>query len=123
MHFLCQEREADLTEAFAHLDAMRIAISRGDISAYLAPSLEIHNALARAANRPLLASVEEQLLSQMQPHLWLLIENYDLPIASEPLALHERLCNGLDPGNGCDAATAISLVPLFFKVVCHTTAE
>jgi GntR family transcriptional repressor for pyruvate dehydrogenase complex len=92
-HVLCDEREYDLTEAFALLDVMRLEVRRNrSVEGYLPPSLDIHVALARATDRPLVTATAERLVELTRPHVWLVRENYSLELAQRSLELHERLC-------------------------------
>jgi GntR family transcriptional repressor for pyruvate dehydrogenase complex len=96
VHLLCDGKEYDLRDVVGLLDAMRIGI-REDKSAeaYIRPSLEFHLALARATERPMVASCQESLLRAMEPHVWLLLERYSLSLAERSLALHQRMLQAI----------------------------
>jgi DNA-binding FadR family transcriptional regulator len=92
VHLLCEPREYDLGGVVALLDSMRLAV-RQDLKAenYILPSLDFHLALASATEQPVLTAIQANLIDLMRPHLWLLIEKYDLALAEKSLALHERM--------------------------------
>lgn len=92
VHLLCDQRRHDLREVAAIFDVMRVAVrSERNVAAYMMPSLDFHLALARATERPLVAAIQERLVELTRPHAWLVAEKYDLRLAEESLALHERI--------------------------------
>lgn len=92
VHLLCEQRDFNFVEVIATLDRMNLAV-REDLSPenYILPSLEFHLSVARATEQPVVIAIQENLLDLMRPHLWLLIERYNLALAQQSLALHERM--------------------------------
>jgi GntR family transcriptional repressor for pyruvate dehydrogenase complex len=93
VHVLCeQRRDPDFVGVIGLLDSMRLAV-RQDLKAenYILPSLDFHLAIASATEQPVIIGIKENLLDLMRPHLWLLVEKYDLALAQRSLALHERM--------------------------------
>jgi GntR family transcriptional repressor for pyruvate dehydrogenase complex len=100
IHLICDKADRNLGEVAALLDVMRIeALSRRSIEGYLPPSLEFHNALARAAEVPVLAGLSEDLTSRMRAHVWLLHERYTLETVEHSLVVHEAMLATLQAGD------------------------
>jgi GntR family transcriptional regulator, transcriptional repressor for pyruvate dehydrogenase complex len=107
IHLICDKADRDLSEVSALLDVMRIeALSRRSIEGYLPPSLEFHNALARASEAPVLAAVSADLTDRMRAHLWLLHERYTLETVERSLAVHEAMVATLQAGDLISALAA-----------------
>jgi GntR family transcriptional regulator, transcriptional repressor for pyruvate dehydrogenase complex len=119
VHLLCEDRTYDLGEAIALLDAMRLAVhEEHKAERYLLPSLDFHLALARATERQMVVAIVENLIELMRPHLWLLAERYDLPLARKSLALHERMLAAIQAR---DVITALGQVKLHYAPYPVTT--
>ena len=119
VHLLCDGRAYDLSETMGLLDAMRLAVHEEHrAESYLLPSLEFHLALARATERQMVVAIVEHLIELMRPHLWLLAERYDLPLARKSFALHERMFAAIQAR---DVITALSHVKLHYAPYPVTT--
>jgi GntR family transcriptional repressor for pyruvate dehydrogenase complex len=119
VHLLCEDRPYDLNEPFALLDAMRLAVHKEqNPEHYLHPSLEFHLAIARATERPMVVGIVGNLIDLMRPHMWLLLERYNLPLARKSFALHERMLVAIQAR---DVITALGQVKLHYAPYPVTT--
>jgi DNA-binding FadR family transcriptional regulator len=97
VHHLCEDRRYDFSEAWTLLDVMRLRVRQEENpSGYLSPSLEIHVALARATERPLVFALAEQLAAKVRDNIWTIEQHYNLDIARHSLGIHERLLQAIE---------------------------
>jgi hypothetical protein len=66
----------------------------------------------------MVVAIVDHLIALMRPHLWLLAERYNLPLARKSLALHERMLAAIEAR---DVITALSQVKLHYAPYPVTT--
>jgi GntR family transcriptional regulator, transcriptional repressor for pyruvate dehydrogenase complex len=123
VHVLCEPRDYDFSAVRALVDTMRVAV-RQDLNAenYILPSLDFHLALAQATEEPVLIAIQQNLIDLMRPHLWLLIEKYDLGLAEKSLELHELILASVAKRDVVSALAAVKSHYLPYPVLTLTGA-